>query len=67
MSSPQITYRPCNDASAEVEVATVANIYRMVLSKNKQAAGRLPSPDGPDTRGGFANDSRARASISRTS
>jgi hypothetical protein len=40
MTSLRITYSSRNDTSAEVEVAALANIYRLVLgSANKNAAG----------------------------
>ena len=67
IQTPRIAYRARDDATREGEVAALANVYRLVLSKKKQAVGRLPSPSGPDPREESTSDSRAGISIPRTS
>lgn len=59
MTSLRITYSSRNDTSAEVEVAALANIYRLVLgSANKNAAGAT-NTNGDDEKGRSRNDSLA--------
>ena len=67
MSSPRVTYVPRPDATPEVELDALASVYRFVLDcsdarraeKMEKAAGRLPSPDGRDTKEGLKDDFRA--------
>ena len=67
MSSSRITYAPYPDATPEAELDALASVYRFVLDcgdarraeKMEKAAGRLPSPDGRDTKEGLKDDFRA--------
>ena len=64
MTNPRITYAPRGDASAELEVATLSNIYRFVLNRARKEA--APRQNRPDARKENPNAS-GNASISRAS
>ncbi len=65
MSSSRITYTPRPDATPEGELNALAAVYRIILDcyAKKNAAGRLPSPDGHNAEERFKNDSSAETSI----
>jgi hypothetical protein len=51
MSSTRITYAPRPDATPEAEIATLATVYRFILSKSnasQKAVEPAPEPDGHD-------------------
>lgn len=68
MAEPRITYVPRPDATPEGELATLAGVYAFILrcgeerraEERKKAEGRLPSPDGHDTKGSSRDDFRAK-------
>jgi hypothetical protein len=64
MSSPHITYTPRTDATPEVEISALANVYRFVLDRaNKNAAG-VSSTNGDDAmKGSLEHEVRAKSSI----
>jgi len=73
MNSSRITYAPHPDATPEAELDALASVYRFVLDcgdarraeKMEKAAGRLPSPDGHDTKEGLKDDFRDEISLPR--
>jgi hypothetical protein len=58
MSSSRIYYATRPDATPEVEISALANVYRLILDSKKAA----PS-SGPDDVKGSRNDSRRKVSI----
>ena len=51
MGDPRITHAPRPDATPEVEISALANVYRFILSKSnasQKAVEPAPEPDGHD-------------------
>ncbi len=60
MSSPPITYAPRPDATPEMELSTLANVYRFVLDcRVKKKAVSAGHTDGDDAKERSLNDSSA--------
>ncbi len=51
MDSPRIAYAPRPDTTPETEVSALANIYKLCLSRNRNAAG-MTSTNGDDAKKG---------------